>query len=350
MGPTELQVRLSIQPSTTITAPPETLLFVSQVIETLANPKETIGSSVVISPSDEMTGDTLLTTTVSSQLLDVDDPNLPEVKFASSSEDGQESCVVREPTMGEEEPDVASARSMDDTERRSDPDPAMNKGKPPIDSAEQGPNDGSMSTPSRDELELRFQLLDERLENSFSRSNERIASLLDSQQRLQERLERQVESIASLNATARIEFAKDLKFAEKEIAEKNANARIEFAKELKDAERNIADRLQASNSNTVDQIKAENKSLKSTIIVTAIGTVLTIVIGVGAFNATVLSNMVASFDSGKSVAEDLSKSSNDLKDATKRQEEIGNALREAAETRDRQPQPSTPKAAQPAKR
>jgi hypothetical protein len=43
-------------------------------------------------------------------------------------------------------------------------------------------------------------------------------------------------------------------------------------------------------------------SLKNTIIVTAIGTVLTIVLGVAAFNATVLSNMVASFESGKSTA------------------------------------------------
>jgi hypothetical protein len=40
-------------------------------------------------------------------------------------------------------------------------------------------------------------------------------------------------------------------------------------------------------------------SLKSTIIFTAIGTVLTIVLGVAAFNATVLSSMTASFEAGK---------------------------------------------------
>jgi Flp pilus assembly protein TadB len=43
-------------------------------------------------------------------------------------------------------------------------------------------------------------------------------------------------------------------------------------------------------------------SLKSTTIVTAIGAVLTIVLGVAAFNATVLSNMVASFESGKNTS------------------------------------------------
>lgn len=43
-------------------------------------------------------------------------------------------------------------------------------------------------------------------------------------------------------------------------------------------------------------------NLKSTTIVTAIGAVLTIVLGVAAFNATVLSNMVASFESGKNTS------------------------------------------------
>lgn len=40
-------------------------------------------------------------------------------------------------------------------------------------------------------------------------------------------------------------------------------------------------------------------NLKTTMVVTAISAVLAIVLGVAAFNATVLSNMVASFESGK---------------------------------------------------
>lgn len=43
-------------------------------------------------------------------------------------------------------------------------------------------------------------------------------------------------------------------------------------------------------------------SLRTTIITTAVATVLAIVFGVAAFNATVLSNMVASFESGKNTA------------------------------------------------
>lgn len=43
-------------------------------------------------------------------------------------------------------------------------------------------------------------------------------------------------------------------------------------------------------------------SLKTTIITTAVATVIAIVLGVAAFNATVLSNMLASFESGKNTA------------------------------------------------
>ncbi len=214
-----------------------------------------------------------------------------------------------------------------------------------IDSRQPAPNDGNMSNPSREEFELRFQLLDQRLESSLDRSNDRVANLLDSQQRLQERLERQIESIATLNASARVDFARDIKAAEKDIAEKlessnnesqrrlqerlerqiesitnlNAAARIDFAKDLKSAEKGIVDRVENSNKTTVDQIKAENKSMKSTMIITAIGTALTIVIGVAAFNSTVLSNMVASFETGKSVAAELAKSSAELNEVSKRQ-------------------------------
>lgn len=56
---------------------------------------------------------------------------------------------------------------------------------------------------------------------------------------------------------------------------------------------------------SVSQTQGDVKSLKSTIIVTAVSVVLAIVLGVAAFNATVLSNMVASFESGKNTATSL---------------------------------------------
>lgn len=56
--------------------------------------------------------------------------------------------------------------------------------------------------------------------------------------------------------------------------------------------------LERSASETSDGIR----NLKNTVILTAVSTVVAIVFGVAAFNATVLSNMVASFESGKNSA------------------------------------------------
>jgi cell division protein FtsB len=53
-------------------------------------------------------------------------------------------------------------------------------------------------------------------------------------------------------------------------------------------------------ANKVTQDKISN--LKSTMVVTAVSSVIAIVLGVAAFNATLLSNMVASFESGKNTA------------------------------------------------
>ena len=58
------------------------------------------------------------------------------------------------------------------------------------------------------------------------------------------------------------------------------------------------ERMEAALSETRSAIA----SLKITIVVTAISAVLAIVLGVAAFNATVLSNMVASFESGKNTS------------------------------------------------
>lgn len=57
-------------------------------------------------------------------------------------------------------------------------------------------------------------------------------------------------------------------------------------------------RIESSSNET----QASIRSLKGTMIVTALSTVIAIVLGVAAFNATVLSNMLASFESGKNTA------------------------------------------------
>lgn len=51
-----------------------------------------------------------------------------------------------------------------------------------------------------------------------------------------------------------------------------------------------------------NEMQASIRNLKSTMIVTALSTAIAIILGVAAFNATVLSSMVASFESGKNTA------------------------------------------------
>ncbi|MCG8999810.1 hypothetical protein [Laribacter hongkongensis] len=50
------------------------------------------------------------------------------------------------------------------------------------------------------------------------------------------------------------------------------------------------------------ETQASVKSLKLTIVLTSISTVVAIVLGVAAFNSTVLNNMVAAFESGKNTS------------------------------------------------
>ena len=65
------------------------------------------------------------------------------------------------------------------------------------------------------------------------------------------------------------------------------------------------DRIVESNA----RIETGMTSLKNTVIVTGITAALAIVFGVAAFNATLLGNMTASFESGKNTAEAIAKSS-----------------------------------------
>lgn len=68
------------------------------------------------------------------------------------------------------------------------------------------------------------------------------------------------------------------------------------------------------------------KSLKNTIIVTTISSVIAIVLGIAAFNSTVLSNMVSSFESGKNTMQSLNQVSTQLNDTAKKMNEIEQRL------------------------
>lgn len=52
----------------------------------------------------------------------------------------------------------------------------------------------------------------------------------------------------------------------------------------------------------MERVESSISSLKTTMIVTAVSTVIAIVLGVAVFNATMLSNMLAAFESGKNTS------------------------------------------------
>ncbi|WP_156183941.1 hypothetical protein [Chromobacterium sp. LK1] len=111
-----------------------------------------------------------------------------------------------------------------------------------------------------------------------------------------------------------------------------APTREEFEAKLETIETKMDARVQriedkmdgflSASKETQDSIK----SLKTTIIVTALSTVLAIVLGVAAFNSTVLSNMVTSFESGKNTAQAIDKAQNDLQKREERLDVIDKKL------------------------
>ena len=76
------------------------------------------------------------------------------------------------------------------------------------------------------------------------------------------------------------------------------NAKLEAIETRMDARVASIERAVADAIASARETRGDIKNLKWTIIATAIATVL----GIAAFNATVLSNMLASFESGKNTA------------------------------------------------
>ena len=79
---------------------------------------------------------------------------------------------------------------------------------------------------------------------------------------------------------------------------------------------------------SIREMRTALRNVQMTIIVTAIGATLTILLGLAAFNATLLSNMVASFDSAKGMASSLAEISAKIPMTNLQQERIESALRQ----------------------
>jgi hypothetical protein len=76
----------------------------------------------------------------------------------------------------------------------------------------------------------------------------------------------------------------------------------------------------------ISALRSELGSFKFQMISLIVGTSVAVVLGVAGFNATLLSNMVASFESGKSTATALTQATEQLKSAQVQLDEIHKAL------------------------
>jgi uncharacterized coiled-coil protein SlyX len=88
--------------------------------------------------------------------------------------------------------------------------------------------------------------------------------------------------------------------------------------------------------NEIIGIRSSISGLRTTILVTAISSVIAIVFGVAGFNAVLLSNMVATFESGKNTEEMAS-------EVRRQVEATAELLRQAQSERETKPVPQPPK-------
>lgn len=93
------------------------------------------------------------------------------------------------------------------------------------------------------------------------------------------------------------------------ISESLLNAKLEAAEARTEARiarlEGLVESSIKNNETAIAEFKEENKHTRRSIIITGITSVIAIVLGVAAFNATLLSNMMGSFEMGQSTKESI---------------------------------------------
>jgi hypothetical protein len=82
----------------------------------------------------------------------------------------------------------------------------------------------------------------------------------------------------------------------------------------------------------LSESRSEFRSLKTVILTTGIGSVVAIVFGVAAFNSTLLSNMVASFESGRNTATALTQATEQMKQTQDQLKSVAESLKQQQST------------------
>lgn len=98
-----------------------------------------------------------------------------------------------------------------------------------------------------------------------------------------------------------------------ELVEAKSDARLSRFEERIDQAIGEMRRDRVDMSSEIHNLAADFKSYKFQIIGAMIGTGVAVVLGIAAFNATVLSNMVASFEAGKNTASSIVQATEQLK-------------------------------------
>lgn len=127
-----------------------------------------------------------------------------------------------------------------------------------------------------------------------------------------------------LEATAKL-FDDRLDAHRKLFAERTSSDRALFA-QWRDAQQKLMDDRDERFRTIIKEAAEQARSLKIVMVTTAIATTVATVGGVAAFNATLLSNMVASFESGSKMAALIVEAKEELKqiqnDVSKNRQEV----------------------------
>lgn len=205
---------------------------------------------------------------------------------------------------------------------------------PPISPPAASHNTAMADQPTRAEIDAKLQLAAERTERLVGETSVKIDALIAAQ------AERD-------RAAAAAQALRDAAAADRDRAAVAAQAQRDAAAAERDAaaaalqaQRDAAAAThQARLDDQIKQVMASNSQLKTTII----GTGVAVVLGIAAFNATVLSNMVASFESGRNTAQAISELAKRVDESAKTVAEAASAAKAVERSADKSGEKSAEK-------
>lgn len=125
------------------------------------------------------------------------------------------------------------------------------------------------------------------------------------------------ESEIPMNAVAREEFEAKLQAIEARMDARVASIDGKFEAMLA--------RIQSMNE-TLVETKAAFNSVKTTVVVTGVSAVLAVLFGIASFNASLLNNMISSFDSGRETASAITAATVELQNTQEKLKDIERSL------------------------